>query len=95
MFARVDTVVGRGGKLEEAKAAVEPLLEGFVGVEGFEGCFLLVGQSGKALWVTLWDTEEDLVQGAWGMSAIRDRLMGALSGNAGPSERFEVAVHAL
>lgn len=94
MFARVDTVVGRGGKVQEARTAIEPMLEGFVGVEGFEGCFLLVAESGKALWVTLWDSEEDLVQGAWGMSAIRDRLVGALSGSAGPSERFEVAVHA-
>lgn len=95
MFARVDTVVGRSAKLDDAIAACESSLEGFIGAQGFSGCFLLVNrQGGKLLWVTLWDTEDDLVQGAWGMSAIRDRIIAAIGGNAGPSERYEVGVRA-
>ena len=94
MFARVDTLVGRGSKLEEASAVLESSLEGFLGAEGFGGAFLLVSsQSGKVMWITLWETEEDLVQGAWGMSAIRDRLIAAVGGSAGPTERFDVPVH--
>jgi heme-degrading monooxygenase HmoA len=97
MYARAVNVQFQSGKADEAnylvKNAIVPVLQE---QKGFKGqLFLTQRDTGKAISINLWETEDDLT--AFESSPVYRELMGKLAGVlAGPpaGERYEVSVQA-
>jgi heme-degrading monooxygenase HmoA len=97
MYARAVNVQFQSGKADEAKHlvkdAIVPVLQE---QKGFKGqLFLTQRDTGKAISINLWETEDDLT--AFESSPVYSELMGKLAGVlAGPpaGERYEVSVQA-
>ncbi len=93
MFARVSTFQGSTDK--EAKALAGPPPAEVQAMRGFKGAYTLENrQTGKAMLITLWDTEADMLASAeiakkTRAQAVRD------SGGMGEAqiETFEVLSH--
>ena len=97
MYARAVNVQFQSGKADEAnrlvKDAIVPVLQE---QKGFKGqLFLTQRDTGKAISINLWETEDDLT--AFESSPVYRELMVKLAGVlAGPpaGERYEVSVQA-
>jgi len=97
MYARAVNVQFQSDKADEAnrlvKDAIVPVLQE---QKGFKGqLFLTQRDTGKALSINLWETEDDLT--AFESSPVYRELMGKLAGVlVGPpaGERYEVSVQA-
>ncbi len=93
MFARISTVLGSADK--ESKTLSGPPPAEVQALRGFKGAFTLENrQTGKAMLITLWDTEADMLASAeiakkTRAQAVRD------SGGMGQAqvEMFEVLSH--
>ena len=96
MFARVSTLQGSPERMEQGISEYrDQTVPAARQQKGFKGAYLLVDRkSGKALSVTLWETEEDLRAS----DALADRLRAQAAQTtvaASPArEVFEVAVEA-
>src|SRR5918912_3033434 len=85
MFARVSTYEGATGQAEDVRQAVEGMAEQVRANAGFQrGYFLLDRSSGKALSITLWESEQALQASASAVNPLRTQLAQALGSSGQP-----------
>ena len=95
MYARVTTIQGAPGKIDDATGHVqEQTLPQLQKMEGFEG-FVSLGdrQSGKLLGVAFWGSEEALRATEQAVSSVRSGAAGAADGIVAGVEEYEVLVN--
>ncbi len=95
MYARVTTIQGSPGKMDEAKGHTqEQTLPQLQKMEGFKG-FVALGdrQSGKLLGVAFWESEEALRATEQAVSDVRSGVAGAADGIVASVEEYEVFVN--
>ncbi len=92
MYARVSTIVGNPGKLDEAVRHLEQAIS--IGTEkGWNGGYALVNkEAGKMMTITLWDTREDLEASGAVADKIRDQAAGIAEASTPAVEVYEVAL---
>lgn len=92
MFARVQTIQQPREKLDEMTEVARSRLPAAHDLPGFAGFYYLIDrEGGRALVVSLWETEEDLRR-IEGDTAYRERTATAAGIESPPSEMFEVAL---
>jgi heme-degrading monooxygenase HmoA len=92
MYARVQTVHQPAEKLDEMTKIARDQLPTARELPGFRGFYYLIDRdNGKALVISLWETEEDLHQVEANV-ASRERTAAAAGVESPPSELFEVAL---
>jgi heme-degrading monooxygenase HmoA len=95
MYARVTTIQGSPGKMDDAERHVqEQTLPQLQKMEGFKG-FVALGdrQSGKVLGVAFWESEEALRATEGAVSSVRSGAAGAADGIVASVEEYEVLVN--
>ena len=95
MYARVTTIQGSPGKIDDAKGHVqEQTLPQLQKMEGFKG-FVALGdrQSGKVIGVAFWESEEALRATEEGVSSVRSGAAEAAGGIVAGVEEYEVLVN--
>src|SRR5215218_4453522 len=95
MHARVTTIQGSAGKMDEAKGHLqEQTLPQLQKMEGFKG-FVALGnrQSGKLLGVAFWESEEALRATDQAVSSVRSGAAEAADGTVASVEEYEVFVN--
>src|SRR4028118_639392 len=95
MYARVTTIQGSPGKVDDAKGHIqEQTLPQLQKMEGFKG-FVALGdrQSGKVLGVAFWESEEALRATEGTVSNVRSGAAGAADGIVAGVEQYEVLVN--
>jgi heme-degrading monooxygenase HmoA len=95
MYARVTTIQGAPGKMDDAKGHIqEQTLPQLQKMEGFKG-FVALGdrQSGKVLGVAFWESEEALRATEQAVSSVRSGAAGAADGTVAGVEEYEVFVN--
>jgi heme-degrading monooxygenase HmoA len=94
MFARVSTLQGPPGKIDEGiKAVQEQVIPAARKMSGFKGMLALADRaSGKMVGITLWDSEDALRESEQAADQLRSDTAGAGGGNIVSVERFEVVV---
>ena len=95
MYARVTTIEGAPGKLDDATGHIqEQTLPQLQKMEGFKG-FVALGdrQSGKVLGVAFWESEEALRATEQAVSSVRSGAAGAADGTVAGVEEYEVFVN--
>ena len=94
MYARVSTYQGPPDQIDEGvRYAQENILPRVQEVDGFEGVYFLVDrQSGKALTITLWESEEALRGSEEEANRLRSESAEAGSQEVMGVERYEVAI---
>ncbi len=95
MYARVTTIEGSPGKMDDAKGHVqEQTLPQLQEMEGFKG-FVALGdrQSGKVLGVAFWESEEALRATEGAVSDVRSGAAEAADGVVAGVEEYEVLVN--
>lgn len=98
MHARVTTVEGSPDNVEMGiKSFNEAVLPAARGMAGFQGALLLVDrQAGKAVGISLWDSQENLAASEQQISQVREQIVQELGANQPTSiEAYEVAVNAI
>jgi heme-degrading monooxygenase HmoA len=94
MFARVQTVHLPAEKLDEMTKVVRKQLPAAHELPGFKGFYYLIDRdNGKAMVISLWETEEDLRQ-LEANTASRERTAAQAGIESPPSEIFEVTLQA-
>lgn len=95
MFARVNTLQGSPDRVDDAIRDVqERILPGVGQAVGFKGLLMLVDRrSGKALGITLWDSEEQMRASEEQASQLRSASADATGAEVVSVERFEVALN--
>ncbi len=95
MHARVTTIQGSPGKMDDAKGHLqEQTLPQLQKMEGFEG-FVALGdrQSGKVIGVAFWESEEALRATDEAVSSVRSGAAGAADGIVAGVQQYEVLVN--
>ena len=95
MYARVTTIQGSPGKMDDAKGHVqEQTLPQLQKMEGFKG-FVALGdrQSGKVLGVAFWESEEALRATEGAASSVRSEAAETADGIVAGVEEYEVLVN--
>jgi heme-degrading monooxygenase HmoA len=95
MYARVTTIQGAPGKMDEAKDHIqEQTLPQLQKMEGFKG-FVALGErhSGKVLGVAFWESEEALRATDEAVSSVRSGAAEASGGTVASVEEYEVFVN--
>jgi len=95
MYARVTTIQGAPGKMDDATGHIqEQTLPQLQKMEGFKG-FVALGdrQSGKMLGVSFWESEEALQATEQAVSDVRSGAAGAADGIVASVEEYEVLVN--
>jgi hypothetical protein len=94
MFARVSTIEGLPESVDEGTRAVrEKVIPAVRGLHGYRGILNLVDRStGKAVGITLWETEDAMHQSEEAASGVRAESADAGGGRVAHVERFEVVV---
>ena len=95
MHARVTTIQGAPGKMDDAKGHIqEQTLPQLQKMEGFKG-FVALGdrQSGKVIGVAFWESEEALRATDEAVSSVRSGAAGAADGIVAGVEEYEVLVN--
>jgi heme-degrading monooxygenase HmoA len=95
MYARVTTIQGSPGKMDDAKGHVqEQTLPQLQEMEGFKG-FVALGDrnSGKVLGVAFWESEEALRATEGAVSDVRSGAAEAADGIVAGVEEYEVLVN--
>jgi heme-degrading monooxygenase HmoA len=95
MYARVTTIQGAPGKMDDAKGHIqEQTLPQLQKMDGFKG-FVALGdrQSGKVLGVAFWESEEALRATEEGVSSVRSGAAEAADGIVAGVEQYEVLVY--
>ena len=89
MFARVRDDEGDAGSLREGfDRATDPLRQ----IDGFERAYFLVGDSGKAMSITMWKSREALEASAEAASQLRDDATQPSGAAITTVESYEVAI---
>ncbi|MEA2532309.1 MAG: hypothetical protein QOJ93_120 [Actinomycetota bacterium] len=93
MYARVSTYTAspsNADRLVEAFGSDNRLSQ----MAGIRDAFLLVDRaSGRALTITLWDSEEAMTASAVGATQVRQAATGIAEGRVESVEAYEVALH--
>ena len=95
MYARVTTIQGAPGKIDDAKGHIqEQTLPQLQKMDGFKG-FVALGdrQSGKVLAVAFWEDEEALRATEQEVSGVRSGAAEATGGTVLSVEQYEVLVN--
>jgi heme-degrading monooxygenase HmoA len=94
MFARVSTFEGPPETVDEGIRAVrEKVIPVVRGLDGYRGLLTLVDRStGRAVGITLWETEDAMHQSEEAASEVRGESADAGGGRIAHVERFEVMV---
>ena len=94
MLARVSTLHGKEAQIEQGiQQFRRQTIPEARGMQGFKGAYLLVDRkSGKAVSITLWDSERDLQVGSASTDQVRKQATRAIETITLPTvEVFEVA----
>jgi heme-degrading monooxygenase HmoA len=95
MFARLQTVHQPAVKLDELTTIAREQLPAAQELPGFKDFYYLIDRAnGKALVITLWETEEDLRQLEANNASMRERLKTEARLESPLAEIFEVALQA-
>ena len=94
MFARVSTYQGDPAQIDQGlNYASENILPRVKQVDGFEGVYYLVDrQSGKALTITLWESEEALRASEEEANRLRSESAESASATIEDVQRYEVGI---
>ena len=94
MFARVSTYQGDPAQIDQGlNHARENILPRVKQIDGFEGVYYLVDrQSGKALIITLWESEEALRASEEEANRLRSESAESASATIENVERYEVGL---
>jgi heme-degrading monooxygenase HmoA len=94
MFARVSTYQGSPQQIDEGlDHARQNILPRVRAVDGFEGVYYLVDrQSGRALSITLWESEETMRASEEEANRLRGESAEAAGATVEGVERYEVAI---
>jgi heme-degrading monooxygenase HmoA len=94
MFARVSTYQGSPERTDEGiRLAREIILPRLHQLDGYEGAYYLVyRQSGRAISITLWESEEAMRASEEEANHLRSESAGAASATVESVERYEVAI---
>lgn len=94
MVARVSTYLGPTDRIDDAVRSFDELTDDLGEIEGFEDAYLLVDHdSGKAMTMTLWSSEEAAEASAERASEMRSDAVAASGFSIGTVETYEVALH--
>ncbi len=95
MFARVQTLRQPAEKLDELTKLAREQIPTAHELTGFRGFYYLIDRdNGKALVISLWETEEDLRRLEANNASMREDLKAEAHLESPASETFEVALHA-
>ena len=94
MFARVTVVQVSAEKLDEGAATFkEKVLRTAKNQPGYKGAaFFTDSSSGKAMGMTLWESEEARSKAGDALVQARQAALDAMGGSAPPVDEYEVAV---
>ena len=93
MFARVSQYEAPSEQLEAAVAGFEAATAALEQMEGIERAYLLVNREhGKALTITVWDSEEAMSSSAEKAKQLRSQTIAAAQGKVLAVDSYEVAV---
>ena len=93
MFARLQTVHQPADRLDQLAELAREQLPGARELEGFRGFYYLVDREhGKALVLSLWETEEDVHRLEANNATMREHLAREAQLESPASEIFEVAL---
>ncbi len=94
MFARVSTYQGDPGRIDEGlEHARKNIVPRAQQLDGFRGLYYLIDrESGKALSITLWETEEALRATEEEANRLRHEGAQAYAASVESVERYEVAL---
>jgi heme-degrading monooxygenase HmoA len=94
MFARVSTYQFAPDQAEQGAEAFNRTAESLRQSNGIRSAYFLFDRaSGKALTITLWDSEEALTASEEAASRLRSEAAGSAGGTVQSVERYEVAFH--
>lgn len=92
MFARVSTYQGTAEGVEQSLTRTTDVMQRAEALAGFKGMYYLVNrESGKAMSVTLWESEGDLLASVEAANQIRTEEAAADGSEILGVEHFEVA----
>ena len=94
MFARVSTYQGDPGQIDQGLAYdLENILPKVNQIDGFEGLYYLVDrESGKALSMTLWESEQTMRASEEEANRLRTESAESASATVESVQRYEVAI---
>ncbi len=96
MFARVSSFEATEDSLAESLRRTPDVLQKARAMSGFQGLYELVDRSsGKAMTITLWETEEAMRESEEAANRIRADEAAATGANIVSVERYEVATSEL
>jgi heme-degrading monooxygenase HmoA len=97
MFARVTTLQGPTNQVDEARTTIQQqILPAMRDVKGFRGLLSFADRtSGKAITLTLWDSEAAMRQSEEAANRLRSSTAAAVGGSITSVERYEVVVDAM
>lgn len=92
MQARISTIEGDGGKIDDAVAIInEKVLPALKGLKGFTAANFLVDRSaGKLVAVAFWQDEAALEGSAEAVEPMRTEVAGAMNGKVVGFESYEL-----
>lgn len=94
MYARVQTLHQPAETLDELTTIAREQLPAARDLAGFNGFYFLTDRdSGKALVISLWESEENLRQVETGGAAVREHVEAEAGITSPPAEVFQVSLH--
>ena len=96
MFARIATYMAEPSPYRTEQGIVrarEKALPRLRQMDGYEGAYFFVDrQSGKAITISLWESEEAMRRSEEVVRTLRDEIAGGLATNVVDVEHYEVAI---
>jgi heme-degrading monooxygenase HmoA len=94
MFARVSSYQLQTDQADQAVQAFTTAIDPLRQLDGAKGAYLLLDRSsGKALTITLWESEEAMGASEEGATKLRSDAAGSAGGTVQDVERYEVALN--
>jgi heme-degrading monooxygenase HmoA len=94
LFARVSTYQFAPNQVDQGAEAFNRATESLRQMSGVKGAYFLIDRaSGKALTITLWESEEALTASEEAANRLRSDAAGSAGGTVQNVERYEVAFH--
>ena len=94
MYARVSTYRSTGERADEAVSAFQNALGSIRDMQGVRDAYLLVDrESGKAMTITLWESEEAVRASSEAADRVRGEAAESFGGSIESVEIYEVPMH--
>ena len=94
MFARVGTYQSKPEDIDKVTSSFQGRTDTVQNLQGFRDAYLLVDRkSGKAVTVTLWESEQALADSAEAAGKLRSAAADEFGGTILSVETYEVALH--